>query len=109
VSEYVLGDFEQVILMHILRERAHAFALEVRRGIEQDSGKAVSRGAFYTTLERLHDKGLVTWEMREPDNARRRGKQRCFAVTRAGIKALRHTRATLSARSARLGEILEET
>lgn len=109
MADHVLGDLEQIILMHILRESAHAFALEVRRGIERESGKAVSRGAFYTTLERLRRKGLVTWKMREPDNARRNGKQRCFVVTPAGVRALRHTRRTLDARSARLGEILEET
>jgi PadR family transcriptional regulator PadR len=104
----ILGDLEQIVLLHILRARSHAFALEVRRGIEQDTGKPVSRGAFYTTLERLARKGFVTWEMCEPENARRRGKQRRFTVTPDGIEALHHTRKILAARSARLGEALEE-
>ena len=49
-----LGEFEQMVLLAILQESGDgAFALEVRRRIEGDAGRGVSRGAFYTTLDRL--------------------------------------------------------
>jgi len=108
MADQILGDFEEIVLLHILRERSRAFALEVRRAIEDETGRKVSRGAFYTTLERLHRKGLVTWKMCEPEHARRREQQRRFSVTPRGIKALQHARRTLSARCAQLDEILEE-
>ena len=103
-----LGDLEQSILLGILAHKATAFSLEVRREMERATGKPVSRGAFYTTLERLARKGLVTWEVVQPPNARRQASQRRFTVTDAGIHALRHTRSSLHARWVRLDEALGE-
>lgn len=104
-----LGEFEQVVLVAILRQGDVAFALEVRREIEAESGRPVSRGAFYTTLERLERKGLVTWEGARPTNARRREVQRRFAVTPAGLEMLRTTSRHLRERWTQLEEALEES
>jgi DNA-binding PadR family transcriptional regulator len=102
-----LGDLEQVVLLGIMEQGAQAFSLEVRKGIEEATGQRVSRGAFYTTLERLKRKGLVEWEASEPGNARRKGAQRRFSVTATGLEALRSTRATLHTRWMRLDQALE--
>jgi len=101
-----LGELEEVILLGVLSQGARAFSLEVRREIERTTGRAVSRGAFYTTLERLERKGLVEWEALQPVNARRKGTQRRFSVTPAGMEALRVSREHLRARCLRLGEAL---
>jgi DNA-binding PadR family transcriptional regulator len=107
MPELHLGELEQVVLLGIMEQGAQAFSLEVRRGIEESTGQTVSRGAFYTTLERLKRKGLVEWEASEPRNARRKGTQRRFSVTPAGLEALRSTRATLHARWMQLEQALE--
>ena len=57
-----LGEFEQMVLLAILQQEKKAFALEVRREIERSARRSVSRGAFYTTLERLERKALVALE-----------------------------------------------
>ena len=80
MTDLHLGQFEQALLISVLREGAAAFALEVRRALEVDSGKPVSRGAFYTTVERLKRKGLLTWETLQPEGERRDTKQRRFSV-----------------------------
>jgi DNA-binding PadR family transcriptional regulator len=103
-----LGELEEAILLNVLSQGAEAFALEVRRAIQGSTGRTVSRGAFYTTLERLERKGLVRWEDREPSDARRRGTQRRFQVTPAGVEALRQAREHLRSRWMRLGKALGE-
>ena len=104
----LLGELEQAVLLGILAQGSRAFALEVRRGMAEEAGKKISRGAFYTTLERLERKGLVEWELSQPANARRKGAQRLFSVTPSGLQALRSTQARLRARWTRLNEALEE-
>ena len=108
MPEVELGELEQVVLLGILAKSDQAFSLEVRREIEEATGQRVSRGAFYTTLERLKRKGLVDWEVSQPRTARRKGTQRRFSVTPAGLEALRSTRATLHTRWMRLDQALEE-
>ena len=104
-----LGEFEQTILLAILGSGDSAFALEVRRKIEEETGRRVSRGAFYTTLERLERKGLVIWTKVQPATARRREAHRLFSVTPAGLEMLRSTQEHLKARWARLAEVLEKS
>ena len=102
-SKSNLGEFEQMVLLAILQTGDEAFGLEVRREIEQSTARRVSRGAFYTTLDRLETKGLVTWKERPATGPRstrtgsRRGgmKKRHFKVTASGLRALRASRAAL--------------
>jgi PadR family transcriptional regulator len=101
-----LGEFEQMVLLAILQEDDEAFALEVRREIERSADRRVSRGAFYTTLERLERKGMVSWEEESPDDARRSGPLRRFSVTREGLEALRESRKALEALSRGLDDML---
>lgn len=83
-----LGEFEQMVLLGILQCGHDAFALEVRREIERGAKRTVSRSAFYTTLERLEQKGLVTWEEAKPHSERRTAPLRRFSVTDSGREAL---------------------
>ena len=89
-----LGEFEQMVLLAILQRGDAAFALEVRREIEESADRRVSRGAFYTTLDRLERKGMVEWTEEEP-TARRSGPLRRFRVTPQGMDALRASRRAL--------------
>ena len=102
-----LGEFEQEVILAILKLRGSGFSLEVRKAIEEATGKRVSRGAFYTTLERLEGKGFVYWEEAVPPGARRELPQRCFALTPKGLNVLRETRSALQDRWERMGRALE--
>lgn len=90
-----LGEFEQMVLLAVLQREDEAFGLEVRKELERRADRSVSRGAFYTTLDRLEKKGYLTWNEATPPNARRDAPQRRFSVTREGIDALRHSRSAL--------------
>jgi DNA-binding PadR family transcriptional regulator len=97
VGKAFLGEFEQRVLLAILRSGDQAFALEVRREIERTSAQTVSRGAFYTTLDRLEQKGLVAWSAQKGGPARDGMPQRRFRVTAAGLRELKAARKTLLA------------
>lgn len=90
-----LGEFEQMVLLAILQSGEAAFALEVRREIERSARRTVSRGAFYTTLDRLEKKGLLTWDEAVPDDGRTHQMLRRYAVTPIGLEALRDAREAL--------------
>lgn len=104
-----LGEFEQMVLLAILQQGDTAFGLEVRREIEESTGKEVSRGAFYTTVDRLERKGYVGWHEAPPGGRRGGAPQRLFHVTDAGIEELRTARQAFETLSRDLDELWKES
>ncbi len=90
-----LGEFEQRVLLAILRCDAKAYPIDIRREVTRASGHEPSRGAFYTTLDRLEAKKLVRWSAESGDGGRDGLPQRRFSVTAEGLAALRASRKTL--------------
>jgi PadR family transcriptional regulator, regulatory protein PadR len=90
-----LGEFEQLLLLAVLRLGADAYALDIARELDTRAGRSVSRGALYTSLDRLEDKGLVRWKPAAGTAARSGLPRRLYTVTPAGIAALRAARDTL--------------
>lgn len=105
--KHFLGEFEQMVLLAVLQKDSSAFALEVRKEIERSAARPVSRGAFYTTLDRLEKKGFLRWDEGTPDDARRTVPLRRFQVTAAGLSALRESRKALDNLSRGLDGLLE--
>ncbi len=103
-----LGEFEQRVLLAILRCDAKAYPIAIRKEIARASGHEPSRGAFYTTLDRLEAKQLVRWTAEGGDAGRDGLPQRNFSVTPEGVKALRASRKALLELWQGLDEILSE-
>lgn len=96
-SSPVLGDFEQLVLMGVLRLGEEAYGAAIRQEIHARSGRDVSINAVYTTLDRLEGKGMLRSWTGEP-TAQRGGRRRKFYALRpAGITALRHAYHALTA------------
>ena len=102
------GEFEQMVLLAILRLEQEAFALSVLQELDKQAGRRVSRGALYKTLERLDDKGLVEWEVEETVPGRGGHPRRRFTVTAQGVRALRSSRDALFRLWQGLEEVLGE-
>jgi DNA-binding PadR family transcriptional regulator len=92
----LLGEFEHLILLAILRLSDSAYGMSVRREIADRTGRDVSIGAVYATLDRLAAKGLVTSAMSDPTPERGGRAKRSFRLTGAGIEAVNRTRRELS-------------
>jgi DNA-binding PadR family transcriptional regulator len=87
-----LGEFEQQVLLVILRLKEDAYGPEISRELEERAGRRVSRGALYTTFDRLEDKGLIRWRTVPGTEARDGLPRRVYSVTAAGVAALRSAR-----------------
>jgi len=83
-----LGEFEQIVLLAVARIDDGPYGMRIRREIEERSGRAVTIGAVYATLDRLEDKGLV--RSRESQSGGRA--RRFFMLTPAGVDALEAAR-----------------
>src|SRR5918998_3981168 len=83
-----LGEFEQLILLAILRLRDDAYGVTIRAELADRAGRTVTPGALYTALERLEAKGLVTSRMGDPTPQRGGRAKRYVTVTAAGRQAL---------------------
>lgn len=93
MPDIYLGEFEQIVLLAILRLGDDAYAIPVREEIETRTGRAVARGALYTALERLETKKCVRSRMSDPLPERGGRSRRYYSVTPAGLAALRASRA----------------
>ena len=103
-----LGEFEHVLLLAILRLGVGAYGADIARELETRAGRTVSRGALYTSLDRLEDKGLLRWKAVAGGPERGGLPRRLYTVTPAGIAALRASRDTLRRMWQGLDPILKE-
>jgi DNA-binding PadR family transcriptional regulator len=88
-SKPVLGDFEQLVLLGVLRLGEDAYGAAIRQEIHARSGRDVSINAVYTTLDRLEGKGFLRSWTGEP-TAQRGGRRRKFyALSASGVAALK--------------------
>ena len=102
-----LGEFEQLVLLAILQCGDEAYTVPIRAVLTDRSRRRVARGALYTSLERLENKGLVRSALGESLAIRGGRPRRYFAVTPAGLEALRSARAALANLSSGLESMLE--
>ena len=91
-----LGDFEQVVLLAILRLSDQAYGVAIRDEIRLRTDREPTSGALYTTLDRLENKGLIESRLGEPTPQRGGRAKRFFQVTGVGVDAV--TRAQRSYR-----------
>ena len=75
-----LGGLEEVVLLAVMRLGNESYGVTIRREIEERTGRDVSLGAIYPTLDRLEDKGLVTSWMGEPTGERGGRSRRHFQL-----------------------------
>lgn len=83
-----LGEFEQLILLAILRLGDDAYGVTIRAELADRAGRTVAPGALYTALERLETKGLITSRMSDPTPQRGGRAKRLVRVSAAGAEAL---------------------
>jgi PadR family transcriptional regulator len=86
-----LGGFEHVVMLALLRLHKQAYGVTVRQEIERRTGREVSIGAIYATLDRLETKGCVTSRVGDPTPERGGRAKRFFTVTTRGIAAVNRT------------------
>jgi DNA-binding PadR family transcriptional regulator len=84
-----LGEFEQMVLLAILQLEQSAYGHRISAELEERAGRRVSRGALYSSLDRLERKGYLRWEIAPATSERGGQPKRRFEVTAEGLQVLR--------------------
>jgi PadR family transcriptional regulator PadR len=95
VREFPLGEFEHMVLLAILQLREEAYGPSISEELERTAGRNVSRGALYSALGRLEEKGFLRWHLEEPGPDRGGHAKRRFELTQPGLAAVRTYREAL--------------
>jgi len=91
-----LGEFEQLVLLALLRLKDQAYGVSVRQEIQGRTGRNVAIGAVYACLERLERKGYVRATISDPEPVPGGRAKKYFRMTRTGAEAFRETRRLVS-------------
>ena len=83
-----LGDFEQLVMLAVLRLDDEAYGTSIRDELKVRAERDVSPGAIFTTLERLESRGLVTSRYGEPSAERGGRSKRFYKLTADGRRSL---------------------
>jgi PadR family transcriptional regulator, regulatory protein PadR len=83
-----LGEFEQVVILAVLRLKDDAYGVPIRAEILQRTGRAPSPGALYTTLERLEEKSFISSKLGAATAVRGGRAKRYVKVTSQGLAAV---------------------
>jgi DNA-binding PadR family transcriptional regulator len=78
-----------MLLLAILRLKDEAYAPDIAATLEDRAGRRISRGALYSTLDRMEQKGYLTWNVHPSTQERAGHRRRRFAMTARGMKAVR--------------------
>jgi PadR family transcriptional regulator PadR len=91
----ILGSFEYQVLSVLLRQPRDAYGVTIQERIQERTGRDVSVGSLYTTLDRLEKKGFVSswWGDVSPERGGRR--KRYYKIEAAGADAVRRSEAVL--------------
>lgn len=84
-----LGEFEVLVLMAVLHLADAAYPPAVRSAIERRTGRPVSRGAVYVTLDRLESKRLLASRLESAGAATAGRERRYYRASPRGLQALR--------------------
>jgi PadR family transcriptional regulator len=90
-----LGELEQLILLAILRLGTDAYGPSIARELDSQAGRRLSRGALYTSLDRLETKGYLRWRLESGGPERRGLPKRVYMVLPRGVSALRSSQRVL--------------
>lgn len=88
----VLTRTEEMLLLAVCKLQTDAFGINIRKTVEQLTGKRYSVGGIYVPLDRLVKRGLLTSEEGYATAERMGRPKRLYRVSAAGFASLRETR-----------------
>ncbi len=90
-----LAEFELYVMLAMAQLGENAYGASIRKEIQKRTGRPVSIGALYATLARLGEKGLVAFEISDPQPVQGGRARKHCQLTPEGEEALQHSAAML--------------
>ena len=87
-----LGEFEELTLLAAWALRDDAYGVSVQEYLERITGRTVTMGAVYASLDRLERKALLRSTFGDTKPERGGKRKRLFSVTPAGSRVLKEVR-----------------
>lgn len=84
----VVGEFELLVLMSLLRLGGGAYGATIRREIQARTQRDVAIGTVYMTLHRMEDKGWIVSYVGNPSAQRGGRRRRHYVMHERGQHAL---------------------
>jgi PadR family transcriptional regulator PadR len=91
----VLGSFEQAVLLAVVRLQAGAYGRAILKEVQARLNRDVAPGAVHATLDRLHQKGLLSSKLGSGTPVRAGRARRYYRLLPAGLRALNDARAAV--------------
>jgi DNA-binding PadR family transcriptional regulator len=103
----VIGEFEVLVLISLLRLGNGAYGAAIRRDIAERTIREVSIGTVYMTLGRLEEKGLICSYVGNPSPQRGGRRRKHYLMDTPGQRALGRAYRTYSSMIEGLQQELE--
>lgn len=84
----ILGEFEQLVLMALMRLGNGAYGASILKEIRDRTGRDPSEGTVYMTLGRLVDKKMIASYVGLPTHQRGGRRRRHYLIDKEGQRAL---------------------
>ena len=91
-----LGEFEQILLLAVVRLDDDAYGIAIRDEIEDRTGREASIGSVYSALDRMERRGFVTSRLGDPTAERGGRAKRFYRLERPGVVVLHRSRVALT-------------
>ncbi len=96
MSREVLGQFELMVLLAVLRLGEDAYGVPVAEALEEATGRDVLHGSVYAALDRLEAKDLIKSSLGDPTPERGGRAKKYFTLTAKGVRDVREARRALT-------------
>jgi PadR family transcriptional regulator, regulatory protein PadR len=103
----LLGEFEQVVLLSLLRLGNGAWGAAIRRDIQERIGRELPVSVVYVTLQRMEKKGWVKSYVGDPTKERGGRRRRHYLIDTPGEHALGRSYRALRKMTEGIEETLE--
>ncbi len=90
-----LGEFEQQVLLVIMRLGSEAYSVPIVAELGERTGREAATSAVYIALRRLEKKGFLTSRLESPEQSGGPYPRRYFALTEAALEPLKAARQSL--------------
>ena len=90
-----LEEFEQMVLLAVLHLSEHAFGVPIGLDLERRTGRRITAGELYATLDRLEATGFVHSWFADPVPPRGGRAKRYFKLQPKAVKALAESKNAL--------------
>jgi DNA-binding PadR family transcriptional regulator len=103
-----LGEFEQQVLLVILRLGKESYSVPIVAELEERTGREVATSAVYVALRRLEKKGMLTSRLETPEESGAPYPRRYFALTDTAVDPLKVARRAMLSLWDGLEPVLDE-